>query len=148
MITNNNIEFEDNKIGFNLTTPVLLSHVNYGNHLSHVSLVSILEETRETYLLTHEMSQIAIVDQVGMLVIDLNVNYSNIAYHRDELCVSIYFSCENKKLFGSFYKVENINTNKIIATAQINHLFYDQLEKRVVDIPAKIISSFNLPHKF
>src|SRR3989338_2148284 len=117
------VPYEDCKTNFKTTIPVLVAHVNYGNHLGYDSLLSLVQDARMRFLKQHKMTEISIDGFDGYQVIDLAVSYKSEAFHGDLLDVELYISDMTRKTFSIHYKVTNQRTNKVVASAETGHIF-------------------------
>lgn len=131
---------------FKTTVPVLVSHINYGNHLGNDSLVSILHEARLQYVKNKGMkSETNIEGNTGLMVCSLAVTYYNEAFHGDHLDIDVYVSDITKIMCDFTYKVTR-NTNgaeQVIAIATTCLLFFDFSNKKSVQIPKSFLSAIS-----
>ncbi|MDF1761558.1 MAG: acyl-CoA thioesterase [Coxiellaceae bacterium] len=86
---------------------VLLSHLNYGNHLGNDSVLTVLQEARMRWLLSINpgCSEIAIEGNVGWMVRQATVEYLSQAYYDNELLINISVSDCTRSTFLLSYDV-------------------------------------------
>src|SRR6185437_3699993 len=77
------------KVMFHTTLEVRISDINYGNHLGHDLLVSLLHEARVRFLKKLGYDNELNIDGMGMLMTNLVVNYLNEAFYADKLTINI-----------------------------------------------------------
>jgi len=129
------ISYQKSKTIFSTTIPVLVNHLNYGNHLAYDSLLSIIQEGRMRWLGQHDMSELSIEKSVGYLISDVRVNYQSEAFHGDTLEVSLYPDTITSRKFKLLYTVTNQTSGKTVALAETEHIFYDFSRKKVTRRP-------------
>lgn len=112
--------------------PVSIYHINYGRHLGHDHLVSLLHEARLRYLSKFRFNEIDIENR-KMVVIYLEVFYKKPAYYGDELNISIAINELKNTRLELLYLVKN-QKNLEISRARTLHAFLDK-EGNVVSVP-------------
>lgn len=135
------ISFQEEKTFFKATIPVLVKHLNYGNHLSYDSLLTIIQDARIYWLNEHKMSEASIKDSVGFIVKGLIVDYLSEAFHGDMLLVELYVSEVTKTSFMLEYRVSNLLTKKIVALAKTSQVFFDYQNRKISKTPAVFINA-------
>ena len=73
---------------FTIDLPVRISEVNYGNHLGHAALASLLHQSRLKLYKHYDINELNI-DGVGSVVKKLKIDYQGEAFFDDELHISI-----------------------------------------------------------
>ena len=131
----NKIDYDTTKTIYQTTIPVLVNHINYGNHLGHDSLLSIVQEARLCWLKSHGMSEISLDGSIGLQLINLCVEYKSEAFHGDQLDIHLYIAESTKKTFSLLYQVINQRTNKIVALVNTGQIIFDFQLKKVVTMP-------------
>ncbi len=122
---------------FTTEVPVRISDVNYGNHLGHDSLISLLHEARVRFLHSLGMSEVD-SDGLGMLVVDLAVRYRSEAFHGDLLQITIGADEIRSRSCELVYHVVNAATGKTVAEAKTGIVFFDRQAGKPGAIPAKL----------
>ncbi len=123
---------------FTTTLSVRIYDVNYGNHLGHDSLISLLHEARMRFLKSMGYSEIDI-QQVGILITSLAVNYLSEAFFADNLVINIGIGEKTRTSLELLYQVINENSKKIVANAITTITFYDYRNKKVSKIPEEFM---------
>lgn len=127
------IKFPEHVV-FTCEIPVHIFHINYGNHLGHDSLVSIIHEARIKFLRMHNYIETDI-EGVGFVVSQLLVDYKNEGFYGDVLKLNIMIEKENKRSCTIYYDITNKITNKTIAHAQTLVTFFNFDLRKSVSIP-------------
>lgn len=138
-MSNLTITFQENSSIFEADIPVLVSHLNYGNHLGYDSILSIVQEARMRWLKQYNMGEMTIDENIGYLVIDVSLIYKSEAFHGDTLNVQLYPENVKSKSFNLKYKITNQTTGATVALVNTRHIFYNFLMKKIVRSP----ESFN-----
>lgn len=73
---------------FTTEVEVRISDINYGNHLGHDSLVSLLHDARVKLLRSHQYTELD-VEGCGFLLTKLFVNYKRQSFYGDLLQIVI-----------------------------------------------------------
>ncbi|HEX2548710.1 MAG TPA: thioesterase family protein [Gammaproteobacteria bacterium] len=124
------------KFIFNLSLPIRISDINYGNHLGHDSLVSILHEARMTFLKKNNFAEAN--EHFGLIMSALHVVYKNQAFYGDILNISIGV---NEVSYISFELCYLVKKDEIeIARAMTKMVCFDYLTQKVMKIPADLAS--------
>lgn len=139
------INYNDTLTIFKTTIPVLVSHLNYGNHLGYDALLSIIQDARMKWLKKNGMEETSISDTIGYMIVDVSVSYKSEGFYGDDLDVEFYVPELPKKRFNILYKVTNQRTNKVVAIAETGHIFYDFKFKKVVSAPEIFTQIVTLP---
>jgi acyl-CoA thioester hydrolase len=122
-----------NDIIFTCKIDIRIYDINYGNHLGHDRLISILHDAR-TQLLTKMGFTELNIDGVGIIVSDLAVQYLNEAKLGDQLFISISIDEIKRKSFELYYRVLN-KKNLEIAKAKTGIVCFDYENNRSISIP-------------
>lgn len=116
---------------FSLKLPVRIYDVNYGNHLGHDSLVSLLHEARMVFLKEHHFSEAN--KEFGLIMASLHVLYKSQAFYGDELTISIGVSEVTRTSFYLIYVVQKIEIE--VARAYTKMVCFDYEKQRIKKIP-------------
>lgn len=130
------LKFDETNTIFKTTVPVLVNHLNYGNHLGHDSVLSIMQEARMHWLKQYGLEEKSLFENIGYLITDVIVNYKSEAFHGDMLEIGLYVNNIKNKTFDINYIVKNNNTNNIVAISQTSQICFDFQTKNIVAVPA------------
>ncbi len=122
------------RYAFTAHVPIRLGDINRGNHLSHVSLLSIIEEARAQFLTSRGYADFNSVKTIGYLVTDLAVVYKKQAYYGQILKVEITASDFRTKTWDFLYRVSEADSNVEIARAKTGHALFDFQNQTVIPI--------------
>ena len=93
-----------------------ISDINYGGHLGHIELVSLLHEVRAQFLKTHNMNEIEI-DGCALLMRKLQLEYLNQAFWDNSLKIHISLEHDGARVVFK-YIVYNLTVDNITAKAE------------------------------
>lgn len=122
---------------YNTRLKVRISDINYGQHLGHDALISLLHEARLRFLNQLHYSE-SDVEGLSILVTSLHVNYLNEAFYGDELQIEIgvhQIIRASIDLIYRVYKQPSVN----IARAMTTITLFDKEKGRVAKIPAPFL---------
>jgi acyl-CoA thioesterase FadM len=128
------IDFPEQVI-FSCEVPVRISDINYGNHLGHDSLISILHEARARMLSRHGMTELDLDGQTLVLT-DLAVRYLSEALFDQVLQIEIGVGELRPRSCELRYRVTNLSSGKTVALAATGLAFVDRTTQRVSGIPS------------
>ncbi|MFC7369510.1 MULTISPECIES: acyl-CoA thioesterase [Vreelandella] len=116
---------------------VRVTDMNYGRHLGHDALISLLHEAR-----VHAFAALGLPewDMKGYpsIVADLAVQYQHEARWPDALTIETAVPEPEGKALTIYQRICNAETDKVVATARVNQLLVDLTSGRPVSIPDKV----------
>lgn len=125
------------KIVAQLTIPVRITDINYGNHLGNDALVSIIHEARMQWLRQLGYTELNIEGN-GIIMSDLAVEYKNESFYGDQLKVVLSAGDTSSVSFELYYHIFNQHDIEI-ARAKTGLVFYDYNAKKIAAIPEKFL---------
>lgn len=123
-------------VDFLTTIAVRITDINYGNHLAHDSLISILHEARLQFFNSLGYSELNI-EGVSCILSSLSARYFNQSYHGDSLVIEISIAEPEITSFVLFYRVSC--NEKIIALAETTLVCFDYSKNKVMQVPVKFV---------
>jgi len=122
---------------FSCDIPVRITDINYGQHLAHDKLISMLHEARAQLFQHFNMSE-SDIEGLGIIMSDLAIKYQAEAFYPDSLTIEISLAEPTRCGFNMYYRITK-NDTKVIATAKTGLVFFNYQYKK----PALIPTSFN-----
>ena len=110
----NKIKFDNSRATFSTSIPVLVNHLNYGNHLGYDSVLAIIQEARIRWLKKYNLGEKKLSNDTGYLIGDVILNYKSEAFHGDILAVSLYIENIKNKSFEIIYDIRNKPVNNSV----------------------------------
>ncbi|MGP9592193.1 acyl-CoA thioesterase [Halomonas sp. AOP42-C2-25] len=116
---------------------VRVTDMNYGRHLGHDALVSLLHEARIQAFAALGLSE---WDMHGYptLVADLAVQYQSEARWPDALIIATAVPEPQGKALTVYQRIYQAETEQIVATARVNQLLIDVASGRPIEVPEQI----------
>jgi len=129
------IDFPEKCIG-NITIPVRITDINYGNHVGNDSFVSIIHEARVQWLSQHGFTELN-VGGVGLIMSDLAIEFKKESYYGDVINIKIAAGELSKVGFELYYQLSVVrdNTTLILMYAKTGMVCYDYTLKKVSTLP-------------
>lgn len=112
---------------FQLDLPIRIYDINYGNHLGHDSLISLLHETRVSFLKKHNLTEVNV--NFGLILSSLNILYKNQAFYGQTLTIGLGVSDITKFSFNFLYLISE--KSKEIARASTKMVCFDYQKQRI-----------------
>lgn len=131
------IEFPEPTL-FTHELSVRVTDLNYGNHLAHDSLISLLHEARAQFFIAHQMSELDI-DGAGIIMADIAVCYRAEANFGQKLLIDISVAELGTKSCDMYYRVRCKVSDQHIATGKTGLVFFDYAAKKPVGVPSSFL---------
>ena len=128
---------------FSFTTeiPVRITDLNYGGHVGNDSILSILHESREQFLRSHDYREMDLAG-VGLIMSDVTIEFKNELFYGDILRASVTASEFYRVGFDLYYKLEKKVADKwvTVSTARTGMVCYDYKLKKLVAVPKEAMN--------
>ncbi|MBE0506022.1 MAG: acyl-CoA thioesterase [Marinospirillum sp.] len=112
-----------------------ISDINYGQHLGHDTLVSLLHDARCGWLRQAQLSELSIGgDHIGWVVAELVVNYKAEAFYGDELHIELAVGEIGSKGAEIFHRVVS-QAGAVVGVAKVGVVFFDFATRQAVAVP-------------
>lgn len=134
------ILYDDEQTIFKTTVPVLVAHLNYGNHLGYDAMLTLIQDARIRWLKKYGMGENAIDNTTGFVAKEVHVDYKAEAFHDDLLEITLYISALGNTSFSLQYKVTNAVSQKVVALVETKQVFFDYVSRKVARAPARFVS--------
>lgn len=118
---------------FITSLPVNIEHVNYGNHLAHDKLVSLMHEARLRFFDHLGQSEIDFYG-ISLILKSMTINYRQEAFRGDELQFAVTISEVRGSAFALHYEVANTK-GEIIADADLVLVGFDYGKRKIARLP-------------
>jgi acyl-CoA thioester hydrolase len=119
---------------FSTDITVRISDINYGGHLGHDAIISLIHEARVKFLNVHGFTELDI-DGFGLVMTDLVVLYKAEAFYSEILTIEAGLQDFTKYDCDFVYCITNKETGTEAARAKTGVLIYDYERKKVVGVP-------------
>jgi acyl-CoA thioester hydrolase len=130
---------------FKTDIPVRVSDLNYGNHLGHDSLLTIMQEARVSfYRQLGYVNELSFEGSVGQIMADAAVVYKSESFLGDILEVSLGVADSSKYGFDMIYLVANKRTSGEVARGKTGIVCFDYATRKLAPIPESLRQKLGL----
>ncbi len=117
------------------TVSLRIDDINYGNHLGHDTLVSLLHDARCGWLAEQGLTELTVDGEaLGWVVAELVVNYRAEAFYADELQIELAIGDLGSKGAEIFHRVVRKDGVEI-AVAKVGVVFFDYVTRKAAAVP-------------
>ncbi|MFG1488024.1 thioesterase family protein [Oceanospirillum sp. HFRX-1_2] len=128
------IEYPEANTLHTQTLDLRITDLNYGNHLAHDTLISLIHEARAKMFIAHGHKEIDI-EGVGIVVADLAICYRAEVFYPDTLIIEIATDELSRKGGDLIYRVTKASDGGLVALAKTGIVFFDYQERVAVNVP-------------
>ena len=125
---------EESQFIFSSEIEPRISDINYGNHLGHDHLISLLHEVRLRFLKEHDFSEFDVAG-TNIIMADLAIVYKAEVSYGEDLMVDIALIDPSRAGCTFFYLVRKKKDGKEVARATTGIVFFDYNKKKITRIP-------------
>jgi acyl-CoA thioester hydrolase len=126
---------------YEIKLDVRASDLNYGNHLGHDSVLTIMQEARIKFYRTLGFeNELSFQGDVGQVISDVAVVYKSEAFLGDVLLCKIAAADFNKYGFDLIYLLINNQTQKEVARGKTGIVCFDYSSRKIVQVPAILLN--------
>lgn len=119
--------------------PVLISHINSGQHLANEHLVALLNEARVRFLAERGISE---GNHQGRVIVNANlmVNYRSEVRYGETLRVELAVVDVHRVGYDMVYRVTAERGQRPVAEARTSHVMIDPQTRRASAVPSALLS--------
>jgi len=121
---------------FSTEIPIRISDVNYGGHMGHDAVLSLIHEARMRFLGAMGFSELDIYG-FAIILADAVIVYKSEAFYGDTLKIGVTRDDYNKYGCDLFYKLTNKATGREVARAKTGIVFFDYDTRKMVRAPER-----------
>ncbi len=126
---------------YSVEIPVRITDINYGQHLGHDALLSILHEARVRMLQSKGLSEID-VGGCGLIMADTGIVYRSEVFYETTLNVELAVENRSKSRFDVYYRVTDAKDGRAVADAKTGMVCFDYEKKRPARMPEVFREAF------
>lgn len=121
--------------------PVRVSDLNYGNHLGHDSVLTIMQEARiQFYRQLGFKNELSFEGPVGQVIADAAVVYKSESFLGDVLICNIAVADFSRYGFDLLYLITNKITGKEVARGKTGIVCFDYEKRKIAMVPEVLLS--------
>lgn len=113
---------------------VRITDLNYGNHVGHDTLLSLLHETRVQWLAAHQVSEVDI-GGCGLIMMDTQIVFANEVFYPATLRCELAVDGVTRSRFDIHYRITRIADKALIAEAKTGMACFDYTRRRPARMP-------------
>src|SRR5688572_13776511 len=115
---------------------VRASDLNYGNHLGHDSVLTLMQESRiRFYQSLGFKNELNFEGAVGQVIADAAIQYKSEAFLGDVLIIELGISDFNKYGFDIYYLIKNKITANEVARGKTGVVCFDYASRKIACMP-------------
>lgn len=118
---------------FTTTLPIHIEHINYGGHLAHDTLLSLMHEARLQFFDRLGQSELDFYG-ISLILKSLSVEYRQEAFRGDLLTFAISIAEVRGSGFSLRYEIRNQH-NDTVAQANVILVGFDYGKRRIARLP-------------
>jgi acyl-CoA thioester hydrolase len=139
------IEFPDTYL-FETEIVVRASDLNYGNHVGHDSILTLMQEARLLfYRKLGFKNELSFDGPVGQVISDAALVYKSESFLGDELVCRIAAADFHKYGFDLLYLLTNKETGKEVARGKTGIVCFDYDKRKIALVPEVLLDKLNTP---
>ena len=125
---------------FSTIITIRVTDLNYGGHVGNDSFLSLIQEARQQFLLSHGYEELSIAG-VGLIMADVAIEFKKELNYSDKVKISVAAADFDKLGFDLFYKLEVINgeETQLAGKAKTGMLCFDYAQKKKVHVPHEVM---------
>ena len=129
---------------FSTTINIRVTDLNYGGHVGNDSFLSLIQEARQQFLLSHGYEELSIAG-VGLIMTDVAIEFKKELNYGDTVKISVAADGFDKLGFDLFYKLELATGNEIqiAGKAKTGMLCFDYEQKKKMTVPEEVIQKLS-----
>lgn len=134
------LEFPEDAILHQHPLSVRITDMNYGHHLGHDAVISLMHEARACALAHCGMTE---GDMGGYpcIAADLAVQYQAEACWPDSLVIDTAIPEPGSRVITVFHRIRRERDSRVVATARVNLMLLDPAAGRPVMVPEAVFSA-------
>ena len=123
------------RFDFATELPLLISHINYGNHLDNAQLLGVVSEARVRFLKSMGYSEMD-VEGCGIIVADAAVQYRSEAFHGELMRIALTATDFHAHGCDLVWRMSEAGSDREVARGKTGIVFFDYSARRKAEVPA------------
>ena len=128
---------------FNTDIPIRIDDINYGGHMGHDAVLTLVHEARIHFFNSLGFQEHD-VDGFGILVADAAIEYKAQGFRGDILHIQIGVTDVGRKGCDLVYRLTNRDSGVEVAVVKTGIVFFDYHKHQVVRIPPLFLQRLDL----
>jgi 4-hydroxybenzoyl-CoA thioesterase len=123
------------RFAFSTEVPILIGHINYGNHLDNAQLIALVSEARVRYFKSLGYTELDI-EGVGIVVADVAAQYRSEGRHGETMVVAMAAEHFGKHGCDLVWRMTDRASGREVARGKHGIVFFDYAARKPVPVPA------------
>ena len=129
---------------FNATIPVRASDLNYGNHVGHDSILTLMQEARILFYRRMGFpNELSFEGPVGQVIADVAVVYKSESFLGDVLIFKLAVTDVSKYGFDIIYLIVNEGTGTEVARGKTGIVCFNYDLRKIATIPQRFLDKMH-----
>jgi len=121
---------------FSTDIQVRVDDINYGGHVGNDRFLTLIQEARiRLFRALGYRDEASILNQTGIIITDAALVYKSELFLGDKVRIEIGITDQNKYGFDFFYRINNLESNKISAIIKTGVVSFDYSLGKVIQFP-------------
>lgn len=125
------------RFAFSTAIALLISHINYGNHLDNAQLLGVVSEARLRFLKSLGYTELDI-EGVGIIVADAALQYRSEAFHGETMQVEMGATDFNEFGCDLVWRMADAETGREVARGKTGIVCIDPQARRPAPLPESV----------
>jgi acyl-CoA thioesterase FadM len=123
---------------FSTELPIRIDDINYGGHLANDAVLSLAQEARLRFLVSHGFTSELDLAGAGLIMIDAAVVYRAEGLYGMVLRVDLAVVDVRTRGFDLLYRMADVGSGREIALVRTGFFTFDYAAHKVVSMPAPL----------
>jgi acyl-CoA thioester hydrolase len=124
---------------FSTEIPIRISDINYGGHIGHDSILSLMHEARvQFYKHAGFKDEVSLDGSIGQIIADAAIVYKSESFLGDVLVIEIALADVTKYGFDMLYKISQKSTGKEVARGKTGIVCFNYATKKIAQVPETV----------
>ena len=123
------------RFAFSTEIPILVGHINYGNHLDNAQLIALVSEARVRYFRSLGYAELD-VEGVGIVVADVAAQYRSEGRYGETMVIEMAAEHFGKHGCDLVWRLTDRASGREVARGKHGIVFFDYAARKPVPVPA------------
>lgn len=124
---------------FETEITVMISDINYGNHLGNDRVLAYMQETRLRYFQSLGYRDELQIEGVGTIQADAMIEYRGEAFQGDRIKCELFIGDIGRRSIDFYCLLSQAGSEKVVARGKTGIAFYDYGQNSTVSVPTGIL---------
>ena len=133
------IDLPATEIG-NITVPIRIADINYGNHVGNDAFIAIIHEARMKWLRLYDYTEMNFAG-ASLIMSDLAIEFKQESFYGDVVNITVFAGEISRVSFELYYQLSTVRGDKqiLLVKAKTGMVCFDYSSKKTISIPEKAL---------